>query len=205
MYIPPIFQHDNVIEVRDFIAKNGFGILINQVNGKLWGTHIPLILEIEEDGSSFLFGHVASANKQWTSFKNDQNVLALFTGPHSYISSSWYEKENVPTWNYTAVHIYGTVQVLDHKELIESLKVLTNKYEHGNKNPVRVEALSEKTMNQNRGLVGFKIKITEIQSARKLSQNRSEIDHQNITDQLDNSDNHSSRMLSNEMKKDRTE
>ena len=177
MYIPPIFQHDNVTEVRDFIAKNGFGILINQVNGKLWGTHIPLILEIEEDGSSFLFGHVASANKQWTSFKNDQNVLALFTGPHSYISSSWYEKENVPTWNYTAVHIYGTVQVLDHKELIESLKVLTNKYEHGNKNPVRVEALSEKTMNQNRGLVGFKIKITEIQSARKLSQNRSEIDH----------------------------
>ncbi len=202
MYIPPIFKHDNVSEIRKFISENGFGILINQVDGKFWGTHIPLILQMDEDGSSYLFGHVAKANKQWTNFQNDQEVMAIFTGPHGYISSSWYSKENVPTWNYAAVHIYGKIQILNQDELMNSLKILTNKYEHGRSNPVRVEGLSEKTLKQNSGLIGFKIKISEIQSARKLSQNRNKADHDNIIAQLNNSEDRNDQDLANEMKKD---
>jgi len=205
MYIPPIFKHDNVEEISAFLKANAFGILINQVDGKFWGTHIPMILEAGSDGQNYLFGHVAKANPQWKTFENDQEVLAIFTGPHGYVSSSWYEKENVPTWNYSAVHVYGKVQILDYDQLMESLKVLTDKYEQGNKNPVRVEEMSDKTLKQNRGLIGFKIAISEIQSARKLSQNRNEKDHQNIVKHLSQSSSPTDVQLGNTMREERGE
>ena len=95
MYTPKSFRNDNPEELKNFIRNNGFGILVSHVAGKLWGTHIPMILN--EDGNT-LTGHVARGNIQWKYIESAPDVLVIFTGPHAYVSSSWYDHENVPTW-----------------------------------------------------------------------------------------------------------
>ena len=129
MYTPLHYKNENIDEVREFLKANSFGILINQTNGKLWGTHIPMELDTDENGRAILYSHISKANPQWESFNPEQEVLAIFQGPHSYVSSSWYEKEEVPTWNYIAVHVYGKVEIVEGEELMASLKKLVDKYE----------------------------------------------------------------------------
>lgn len=110
MHIPHHYKNENISEVKDFLKSNSFGILVNQVNGKPWATHIPLELDVDAGGNDILVGHIAKANEQWKGFEENEEVLCIFNGPHSYISSSWYKKRDVPTWNYIAVHIYGTIK-----------------------------------------------------------------------------------------------
>lgn len=109
----------------------------------------------------------------------------MFQGPHAYISSSWYEEENVPTWNYQAVHVYGKASILNEEELKQDLAMLLCKYEKHRKNPVLWDKLSTQLLEkQLKGLVEFKIKVQEIQAANKLSQNRNEVDYHNIVNRL---------------------
>jgi transcriptional regulator len=186
MYIPKLYTNKDIEEVRDFITQHGFSILVNQVNGRLWATHIPLVLDKNEQGKDILHGHIAKANPQWQYFEGGGEVMAIFNGPHAYISSSWYDHENVPTWNYIAVHVYGTIRILDEQGLIRHLKKLVDKYEQGSEKPVSVDTMSTKLMDDHLGgLVGFEIEITELQPAYKLSQNRHQKDHDNIVHQLE--------------------
>ena len=201
MYIPELYKNENQEEIQNFIHENGFAILVNQTNGKLWATHIPLILETNENGVQQLIGHVSKLNPQAESFSSNDDVLAIFTGAHSYISSSWYDHENVPTWNYLAVHVYGKVTVLTHEEAVASLKDLVDKYEMKSENPVRVEDLSEKTMREARGITSFKIAITSIEATKKLSQNRDAKNYQNIISELEKTNDNQSIAIANEMKK----
>ncbi len=201
MYIPDIFINENQEEIKDFLQKNSFGILVNQTNGKLWATHIPLELDTNENGKQVLYGHISKENPQWESFADNNKVLAIFSGPHSYISSSWYDHESVPTWNYIAVHIYGTIKIIEGEAVIESLKKLVDKYEKNSKNPIRVEDLSKKTMMQTRGIVAFEIEIDEIQAKHKLSQNRDEKNYDNIISELKKTENPQATAIANEMTK----
>jgi transcriptional regulator len=185
MYIPDLFKNENQTEIKQFIHDNGFAILVNQTDGKLWATHIPLLLETNDLGKIILTGHLSIDNPQGESFSTNSDVLAIFSGPHSYISSSWYDHENVPTWNYIAVHVYGKIKVLNLEETINSLKKLTDKYEVNSKNPVRVEDFSNKTMMQSRAIIGFEIEITNIEAKKKLSQNRDDKNYQNIISELE--------------------
>lgn len=185
MYIADGYENQNQEEIRDFLRKNSFGILVNQTDGKLWATHIPLELETNREGKEILVGHISKENPQWTAFENDNKILAIFSGPHTYISSSWYEKENVPTWNYIAVHIYGTIKIIEGEAVVDSLKKLVDKYESNSENPVRIEDLSEKTMRQTRGIIAFEIEINDIQAVKKMSQNRNEKDFANIISELE--------------------
>jgi len=105
MYIPDLYKNENQQEIEHFLHENGFAILVNQTNGKLWGTHTPLFLE-KQNNKLILSGHISRENQQAKSLINSDEVLAIFNGPHTYISSSWYDHENVPTWNYIAVHVY---------------------------------------------------------------------------------------------------
>lgn len=203
MYIPNHFKNENIDEVKDFLKQNSFGILILSVNGKHWGTHIPLELEKDESGDDALYGHISKNNLQCEYFKENEEVLAIFNGPHAYVSSSWYHHENVPTWNYIAVHIYGKLSILNEQELMDSLKKLVDKYESNSENPVKVEKLSENTLRSINGIVGFKIKIESIHPAYKLSQNRNDEDHQNIVKELQNTKNYLSMETSEIMKKSR--
>lgn len=202
MYIPELYRNENQQDIESFIHHNGFAILINQTEGKLWATHIPLLLE-EKEGKQFLVGHVSRENPQAESFKTNAEVLAVFSGVHTYISSSWYDHENVPTWNYLAVHVYGTVKLHSHEESIEALKRLVDKYEAKSENPVRVEELSEKTMRQAKGIVSFEIEITAIEAKKKLSQNRDDKNYKTIITKLEKSNDNQAIAVADEMKKNR--
>jgi transcriptional regulator len=201
MFIPKLHKNENIEEVKNFLKGNSFGILISQDDGKISGTHIPMELDTDENGEDVLVGHIAKANPQSKNLKNEQEILAIFNGPHSYISSSWYQKENVPTWNYVAVHVYGKVKIIEGEELLESLKNLVDKYEQKSENPVSVEKMSSRTLKQVNGIVGFSIKINEIQAAYKLSQNREETDYHNITSELEKVGDSNSIGIAEEMKK----
>jgi transcriptional regulator len=183
MYIPQHYQNENLKEVKEFIINNSFGILINQVDGKPWATHIPLELDKDSAGKDILYGHIAKANPQWKYFDKGSEVLCVFNGPHSYVSSSWYKEEEVPTWNYIAVHIYGKLKIQDERALMASLNKLVDKYEQQSENPVSLNNLSKNTLRQVKGVVGFEIEINEILAAYKLSQGR-EQDHSKIIDEL---------------------
>jgi transcriptional regulator len=203
MFIPELYKNEDKEAIRTFLKANAFGILINQTNGKLWATHIPLELEINSEGEEVLMGHISKENPQWTTFESDDQVLAVFTGPHSYISPSWYDHENVPTWNYTAVHVYGKIKIIEGDAVIDSLTKLVDKYEQNSKCPVRVADFSKKTMMQTRGIVAFEIKIEEIQAQNKLSQNRDDKNHANIISELEKTENPQSMAVAKEMTKNR--
>ena len=202
MYIPELYKNDNQKEIQSFIHQNGFAVLVNQINGKLWATHTPLMLE-EKNGKQFLVGHISKENPQAESFKTNDEILAIFSGAHAYISSSWYDHENVPTWNYLAVHVYGNLKLHSLEESIEALKRLVDKYEAKSEKPVRVEDLSRKTMMQARGIVSFEIEISAIEAKKKLSQNRDDKNYRNIISKLENSDDNQSVAVAEEMKKNR--
>jgi transcriptional regulator len=201
MFIPELYKNEDKEAIHKFLKENAFGLLINQTNGKLWATHIPLELEINSDGSAILMGHISKENPQWTAFETDNQVLAVFTGPHSYISPSWYDHENVPTWNYTAVHVYGKIKIIEGDAVIDSLTKLVDKYEQNSKCPVRVADLSKKTMMQTRGIVAFEIKIEEIQAQTKMSQNRDDKNYTNIISELEKTKNQQSIAVAKEMAK----
>jgi transcriptional regulator len=199
MYIPTHFRNPKVDEVKDFIASNGFGILISNTGKKLWGTHLPLELS---DDSNFLHGHLSKANPQWKNFSTDDEVMAIFTGPHTYISSSWYDHENVPTWNYIAVHVYGKIKIIEGDELLQSLKKLVDKYETKSVRPFSIETMTPDYLQKSiSGLVGLEIQISNIEAAYKLSQNRDGKNHTNIIHELETRGDHDSFQIAEAMKK----
>jgi transcriptional regulator len=203
MYIPELYKNENQTEIEEFIHNNGFAILVNQTNGQLWATHIPLLLEQNKEGQQILVGHVSKLNPQAESFKTNDTILAIFTGAHSYISSSWYDHENVPTWNYLAVHVYGKLTLHSHEQAVKGLKRLVDKYEAKSKNPVRVENLSEESMREARGIVSFEIEITDLQSVKKLSQNRDDKNYKNIISELEKTDENQAIEVAKAMQKNR--
>ena len=199
MYIPHSYKNENLVEIEEFIRQNSFAILVSQVDGAPWASHIPLELRKDKDGSARLIGHLAKANAQSQSIGSDMEVLAIFNGPHSYVSSSWYMEEEVPTWNYIAVHIYGKVRIQAVEELYSSLTELVDKYERDSEEPVSVDTFSEKTMRQIRGIIGIEISIDKIQAAYKLSQGR-EHDHPRIIEELEQKEDAGSKAIAAEMK-----
>jgi transcriptional regulator len=203
MYIPDLYKNENQEDIQNFLHQNSFAILVNQTNGKLWATHTPLILETNAEGKQVLVGHISKANPQAESFKSNDEVLVLFSGANAYISSSWYDHENVPTWNYLAVHVYGKVRVYNHQQAVDFLKKLVDKYEAKSEKPVRVENLSEKTMREARGIIAFEIEITSIEAQKKLSQNRDDKNYQNIITELEKANDNQALDIANEMKKNR--
>jgi transcriptional regulator len=203
LYVPEIYKNENQEEILEFLHKNGFAILVNQVNGKLWATHIPLVLQIDESGQKFLIGHVSKDNPQSNSFDDSNEVLAIFSGSHAYISSSWYDHENVPTWNYIAVHVYGKIKILNTEQSKEALSQLVDKYEINSKKRVKVADLSEETMKQVHGIVAFKIEISKIEAVKKMSQNRDDKNYHQIIQNLGNQSDVSSKEMAKEMKENR--
>lgn len=171
MYIPKYFAIQDEEMKYEIMEQNSFATLFSQHNGEPYATHLPLLLNRE---TLTLHGHFARPNEQWKDSEN-QEVLAIFQGPHSYISPSWYETNNaVPTWNYVAVHVYGELKfVEDEQELIDSLQELVHKYE-GSESAYLLNDVDPNYMGGlSKGIVGFKVKINKIEGKAKLSQNHS--------------------------------
>src|SRR5208337_114744 len=112
MYVPPSFSEIDRAKLFDFIDQHNFGLVVSQRDGGPFATHLPLLLDRQSGPLGTLFGHVARANPQWQA--PDRGVLVVISGPHAYVSPSWYEAQNVvPTWNYVAVHVYGLLHLVE--------------------------------------------------------------------------------------------
>jgi transcriptional regulator len=184
MYIPDAYRNEDPRQIRKFLSENAFGILVSTGPGGPMATHLPLELADAGEGDFLLRGHFARANPQWRHIGDTDEVLCIFQGPHTYVSSSWYEEEEVPTWNYMAVHLRGSYRQQTKEELWEALHAMVDKYEAGSTEPVSLKDMSAHTLAQVRGIVGFEIRVTRLDAAFKLSQGR-ERDHPRIIKELE--------------------
>ena len=202
MFIPKIFKVEEAADILDFIQKNGFATLVSvNADGLPLATHIPIFLDILADNTPVLRGHIARANPQAQLFGDNQTALTIFTGAHTYISSSWYAQENVSTWNYSAVHVYGSIRVLTAEELRSDVEKLTAKYEKNVEKPFLVSQMSPDMVNaQLKGIVGFELTMTDVQAKAKLSQNRKDADYQHIIKKLEETDDQQAHQVAAEMR-----
>lgn len=204
MYVPKYYKVSDLEEIKEFIQHNSFATIVSIRKGKPFAAHIPVLLKKIED-DYYLTGHLAYGNPLWKTFEEVQDILLIFNGPHAYISSSWYEHENVPTWNYQAVHVYGKASLIEGIALEQDLTSLLEKYESFRENPVLWDKLSPELLQQEmKGIKGFKIKVEEVQAAYKLSQNRNASDYANIIKELYKEENPHADALAEAMKKNRS-
>jgi transcriptional regulator len=187
MYIPGYFKVEDEAVVEQFIRENSFATIVSCGEKYPSATHIPVELELNEKGEKVLWGHLARANPQWMSFQQHPEVRVIYLSPlHHYISSSWYDHPNAPTWNYVSVHVTGTITLVDEAKTWESLKRLVTKYEKDSEHPVSLAELPPEVQQQMKGLVAFEIKIDTIYAAFKLSQNRDDKNFNAILEALQN-------------------
>lgn len=183
MYIPEHFTMKDATAAYHVIQENSFATLFSIHQGMPFATHLPLLLNKDK---TCLYGHVARSNPQWRDIQN-QSVLAVFHGPHCYISPSWYEtNQAVPTWNYVTVHVYGEVELIrDEQELMRSLDEMVRKYEAPDSSYRLQDVDAELLSGMNKGIQGFKIKIERIEGKAKLSQNHSLHRQERVIKQLE--------------------
>jgi transcriptional regulator len=175
MYIPAAFRVEDCALIRDVVRAHPFAILVSTVDEEPFATHLPFLLA-EENGRDVLYGHVAKANPNWQAFGN--RALAIFAGPHGYVSPSWYEtRPNVPTWNYVAVHAYGTPEALENPDVSAAhLREMVVAFDPhlGETNP---ESTSDETLRRLApGVVAFRMPVDRWEGKTKLNQNRAEAD-----------------------------
>ncbi|WP_226671085.1 FMN-binding negative transcriptional regulator [Metabacillus litoralis] len=198
MYIPKYFKIADEAEAFDIMKEHSFATLFSQHEGMPFATHLPLILDTE---NTYLYGHFARPNPQWKDIKN-QTVLAIFHGPHCYISPSWYETNKaVPTWNYVTIHVYGEIEFLENEyQLITSLNDMVLNYEADDSSYRLQDVDADFLASMNKAIQGFKIKITKIEGKAKLSQNHSLERQQLVIDHLDQILNSNEQQISSLMK-----
>jgi transcriptional regulator len=194
MYIPShfAFPEGAAAELHDLIEASSFGTLVTTDGpaGGLEAAHLPFVLERNRGPRGTLAGHVARANPIGSSFGHGREVLAIFQGPHGYISPDWYARDGlVPTWNYVAVHAYGTPRVVSDQVLVRRhLETLAATMESGlaPKPPWRLDRVPATTLaGLQRGIVAFEIEISRLEGKRKLSQNRGTADRAGVIDALE--------------------
>lgn len=173
MYTPAAFAEADLPKLHDFIEGHSFGVLISQAL-EFTASHLPFLLDRQQGPQGRLIGHMANANPQWRQ-ANGNPVLVVFSGPHAYISPSWYGEENVvPTWNYVAVHVYGTLRVIeDTGVLIQIIQETVERYEQSLPRPWTYRGSAEFLGRLMGMIVGFEIDIDRIEGKWKLSQNHS--------------------------------
>jgi transcriptional regulator len=172
MYVPRHFAHTSLPDLHAFMGRYSFATLVTAGSaGQLTASHIPLLLDPAVGPNGCLFGHVARANDQWRYIGGE--ALAIFTGPHAYVSPRWYEADEVvPTWNYVAVHAYGPLEAIeDPAELKALLLRMIEVYEAGAESPWTLERSGAAVDKLLGAIAGFRIPIVRLEGKWKLSQN----------------------------------
>ena len=186
MYIPKLNLMTDPQEAISFMQRYSFATLVTVNNGVPSATHLPFVVEQRED-KIVLVSHLAKANPQADELLNGK-LLVIFAEPHAYISTKHYEHEkNVPTWNYIAVHAYGIATLIESAEQKAALLEQTINFYEAEYMQQWQGLPQDYKLNMMKGIVGFEIEITELQAKKKISQNRSEIERENIIEELGNS------------------
>jgi transcriptional regulator len=185
MYTPTAFREAHLPELHQAIEAIAFASMISTTTDGLQVSHIPLLLAPEEGKYGTLYGHVARANTH--ALCNGAPSLAIFLGPHAYISAGWYPGKQthgreVPTWNYIAVHAHGTLETFeDPAALRELLRKLTGRHERPMPKPWRLDDAPADYIDRNlKAITGLRLPIERIEGKWKLSQNRTEADREGV-------------------------
>jgi len=186
MYIPPAFREDDLPTLQHWMRRARLATFVTATEQGLMGTPLPLFLAPEEGPLGTLYGHLARANPQWK-LPPLGEAMAVFMGPEAYVSPSWYRSKQehgrvVPTWNYVAVHAYGTAEFFeDPDRLLAVVSRLTDLQERSRAEPWAVtDAPADFIGAQLRGIVGLRLPIARIEGKRKMSQNRSPEDRAGV-------------------------
>ena len=188
VYIPKHFAVADQETLIAFMRRYSFATLVSTGAAGLIASHVPLLYEPAAGGAGRLLGHLARANPQLADLADGREVMAIFHGPHAYVSPTWYATHPaVPTWNYAVVHAYGTVEAMtDAAALRDLLTRLSDTYEAGNPAPWRLADQPERYIDgMLRGIGGFAIAITRLEGKFKLSQNRDAVDRERVAAALD--------------------
>jgi transcriptional regulator len=187
LYIPAHFRVEDPETLLSFISENAFGTLVTSGPLGLHVSHIPFIPERSADGKLRLLGHVARANPQAAALEGATDLVAIFQGPHAYVSPTWYENHPaVPTWNYAVAHLRGRLTPLDEFELRDLLGSLSSKYEGPGPDAWRIDKVpSDFIANLVGTIQGFAIDVERVEGKFKLSQNRPGNDARRVADALE--------------------
>lgn len=201
MYNPKSFQSTDINDAFELMDQNPFATVVTVVDGNVVISHLPLTPQKRGEHIE-LVGHIARANPQWRTFA-ESKVTVIFHGPHAYITPKWYSEDDVPTWNYATVHASGSVNLIEEQEgIVSCLRELTahverhwpSGWEFSIPDDLSGEALEK-------SIIGFRIRIENINFKKKLSQNRSSADHIGIMKGLEERKDESSHKVLSEMRK----
>lgn len=196
MYKLSYFQESDLARVHAFMRAHPFVVLCGaDANGNPVATQVPVFID-EKDGEIFLTGHIMKNTDHHKAFEINPKVLALFTGPHTYVSASWYtEKRSASTWNYITVHARGEMKYTDHQALLDILKRTTDHFENDPHSPSNFDQLPHDYVEKHaKAIVAFEIKVEELDNVFKLSQNHSDTNRKSIVDHLKQGDEESKRI-----------
>lgn len=195
MYTPLHFRFSERADIVAFMRRFNFAAIVSQVEGLPFATHLPFVVEESAPGQVRLLAHFAKANPQWKTLE-EQTALVIFSEPHAYISPSLYEKEqNVPTWNYVAVHAYGKAQLITEPEnafklLEKQMQTFEGEY------LVQWERLAQDYKNAMvKGIAAFEMIVDKLEAKSKLSQNKTAQERENIIAHLAQSDDTTARKI----------
>lgn len=202
MYTPAYFEETDPARISALVEGYPFGTLITAPDGVPSVNHLPFLFEPAAGAKGRLLGHMARANPQWRHFSTASEVLALFQGPHAYISPAWYVSPGVPTWNYAVVHMRGSARLMDDESALEALlEQLTQVHESRMPNPWQPDLSAERRSALLGMIVGFVIDVTEIRAKFKLSQNRPPEDRRRVIAALAQSNDQTENALAKLMSK----
>lgn len=183
MYTPSNFAINDLHDLQQQILDTRLAVLVTHGEQGLQASHLPLLLRPDQGPNGTLYGHFARANPQWKALQDGAQALVIFAGADAYVSPGFYPSKAdhgkvVPTWNYVAVHAYGTVEVFTDADRLRNLvSALTDRHEAGRNNPWKVaDAPADYIDGMLKAIVGFALPIERLEGKRKLSQNRSPAD-----------------------------
>jgi transcriptional regulator len=193
MFVPAQFKEDRVPILHEAIREIAFGTLVTLGPDGLIASHVPMLIESGPGPCGTLHGHLARANPQGTGHLGEFEALAMFLGPHAYISPSLYVTKQqtgkvVPTWNYLAVHAYGPIRFFQEPDrLLDLVTRLTETHEAGRPQPWAVgDAPADYIRAMLNGITGFEMPITRLDGKWKMSQNRPAEDRAGVVAGLEN-------------------
>ncbi len=182
MYRPAHFVEDDRATLHVLMRRYDFATLVTMAGDAPVATHLPLLIEPGRGANGTLLGHVSRANKQWRSFAGTES-LAIFQGPHAYVSPRWYAtRPLVPTWNYAVVHAYGTPVIVDDADAkLAIIERLVATQESVMPEPWRVDDIPGDFRDmQLSGIVAFEIEITRLEGKFKMSQDKQPADRAGV-------------------------
>lgn len=181
MYVPNHFAETDLATLHALMRERSFATIVSWLDGAPFATHVPLLVDEARGPLGTLVGHVARANPHAAAFDGASPTLAIFHGPHAYVSPRWFASApNVPTWNYVAVHATGAARVLDDATAVRVLLARSAAHFERGTAPWTAEANAAYVEKLTRGIVAFELPIERLEGKRKLSQNKPEADRAGV-------------------------